>query len=272
MVGCSAETVARLRAFAHTRFDAFCRRYAPFASARVPHPLTPDAGDCWHLFETRLTVDGTRAGKRYKQWLFEAARAGDGPPLARLTGGASLLMRDVVRAWLAREAPRPHTDSLQASLDADGGRTLEDLLAGDADPADEAARRDLERVAQEEADRRWSELDRRERVLLAAREFGAALSSPDVERAARCRKSVLYAAYRGLLERLAAELRRDFRGEDVATLAALSRSILAAWSRRALEWAKSENSLSPLFSVTEGQCGPPATASHCERGIAENAL
>jgi len=138
------------------------------------------------------------------------------------------------------------------------------------DPADEAARWDLERTAAAEAERRWAELDRRERVLLAAREAGAALSHPALEQAARCRKSVLYSAYRALLARLASQLRRDFRGEDSAVLAALSRGVLDAWGRRALDWAKSENALSPLFSVTAGRDGPPAAAGLCGRGIAEN--
>jgi len=266
LAACSAPSAARLREFAVTRFDAFCRRYAPFPAARVPHPLTPAAGDCWHLFETHLTVDETRAGKRYKQWLFEAARAGDGPPLARLTGGAALLMRDVVRTWLAREGPRPRTDSLQAPLGADvaGARlTLEDLLPGESDPADEAAQRDLERCAAVIAERGWPDLDRRERIVLAARECGRTLSDPAVERAAECRKSMLYAAFRAVLARLAAQLRRDCRGEAPSALAALARLALAELSRRAFHWAKSEKSCTALFSKAAAQAAPTGKRGGC---------
>ena len=158
IAACSPSAARLLRDFAAGRFDAFCRRYAAFSSPRAPHPLTPPAADCWHLFETRFAVNATRSGKRYKQWLFAVARAGGAASLQRLTGGASLLMRDVVRGWLLHEAPRPRTVSLQAPIGpgaAGEALPLEALLATDADPADEAADRDLDRVAAREADRHW---------------------------------------------------------------------------------------------------------------------
>lgn len=250
---CSDSSAALLREFAASRFDAFCRRYAPFPSPRVPHPLTPAAADCWHLFETRLAVDRTRAGKSYKQWLFEAARVGTHLPLDRLTGGASLLMRDVVRAWLAHEAPHPRTDSLQAPIAVSAsGRplTLEDLLPDKGDPAEEAARRDIGRLSAEIAGDLWPELDRRERIVLAARAAARPLSDPAVEQAADCRKSMLYAALRALLERLAARLRRDHPSEEPAVLLAIARGILGDLARRALEWAISEKTPLSLFSET----------------------
>lgn len=219
LAACGPESAATLRAFVHARFDAFCRRYAPFPAPIGPHPLTPPPADCWHLFETHLAVDRTRAGKRYKECLFEAARVGENPPDARLAGGATLFLRDVVRAWLAREAPRPRTRSLNAPLGADPSSdapTLEELLPDEADPADAVARRELEALAAAEAARRWPSLERRDRLLLAARERGLSLADASVARAAGLRKSELYARFRRLIERLAKDLRRDYPKEDPA--------------------------------------------------------
>lgn len=253
LAACSDTAAGLLRQFAASRFDAFCRRYAPFPALRVPHPLTPPPADCWHLFETRLAVDRTRSGKRYKQWLFESARVGARLPLDRLTGGASLLMRDVVRAWLAHEAPHPRTDSLQAPIAvSEPGRplTLEDLLPDEGDPAEEAARRDIGNLSSEIAGDLWPELDRRERIVLAARAAARPLSDPAVEQAAGCRKSMLYAALRSLMERLAAQLRRDHPSEEPTVLLAIARGILSDLARRALEWAISEKPPLALFSET----------------------
>lgn len=253
LAACSDSAAVLLRQFAASRFDAFCRRYAPFPALRVPHPLTPPPADCWHLFETRLAVARTRGGKRYKQWLFESARVGDRLPLDRLTGGASLLMRDVVRAWLAHEAPHPRAESLQAPIAvSESGRplTLEDLLPDERNPAEEAARRDIGNLSAKLARRLWPELDRRERIVLAARVAGRPLSDPAVERAAGCRKSMLYAALRALLERLAAQLRRDHPSEERAVLLAVARGVLDDLARRALEWATSEKPPLALFSDT----------------------
>ncbi len=258
LAACAAQSATVLRGFIHARFDGFCRRYAPFAASGARHPLTPPPADCWHLFETHLAVDQTRAGKRYKQWLFEAARAGEGSPAARLAGGATLLLRDVVRAWLAREAPEPRTQSLQAPLGAEAtgdALTLEELLPDESDPADEAARRELEALAAEEAARLWRTLDRRDRLLLAARERGLRLDDEALARAAGIGKSALYARYRALLERLAKQLRHNYPREDPAALSALVRLLIRDLGRRA-EKIFPEKSRVATFYTVKGQRAP----------------
>ncbi len=254
---CSLGASHQLKTFAWKRFDIFCRRYAPFvpaANAEAGHPLTPPPADCWHLFETRLAVDRTRAGKRYKDWLFEAARAAPGAMLPRLTGGATLLMRDVVRAWLAHEAPRPHTNSLQAPAGGgapDEAPSLEELLPVDITPADEAAEREWERISVEEARRSWRRLSRRDRVILTARALDLSLADEPVVTAAAARKSMLYAAFHSLLARLADDLRRRYADEESAAICSLARRVLQKMECRALTWARSEKSCAILFSSSE---------------------
>ncbi|MDZ4200423.1 MAG: hypothetical protein U1E27_14190 [Kiritimatiellia bacterium] len=237
---CSPETSRFLRNFARDRFNLFCRRYAAFPPPSGDHPLTPEAADCWHLFETHLEVRHKRDGKRYKQWLAERVRGTEGRPSSIWTRGATLLMRDVVRAYLASEGPQPGTISLQTPISSSSDWQLGDLLPAEADPVDEAAQREFDRMAEEEAARHWPTLERRERIAFAARELDLSMDHPSIIRAARCRKSTLYALYQSALERVALALRDDFRSEDAGAILILARRVLRRLAERSLEWILSE--------------------------------
>ncbi len=240
---CPPETAESLRDFAGARFRACCRRCA------APDVPVPAPAECWHRFETHLAAGRGRRGKRYKAWLFAWARGCDQPPAAALAFGATLLMRDVVRAYLAREAPDPRFRSLQAPLRpaGDGTLTAEDLLPAEETPFDEAADREFMEIADRQAARHWPDLDRRERVALAARGRGWPLDRPPVLRAARCGRSALHAAYRAALERLAARLRADYPAETSDALLVLARHTLGRLTVQAADWAGSERGCAALF-------------------------
>ena len=94
---CSDTARQALREFAFLRFRKFAYQYAHRTNTGGTGALVPDAGDAWHLFETHLAVKTTKQGKRYKDWLFDRVRSTKDPPLDVVQGGASLMMRDVVR-------------------------------------------------------------------------------------------------------------------------------------------------------------------------------
>jgi hypothetical protein len=244
---CTPDTAEALRGFAWTRFRACCERRAVAPSAM------PTAAECWHRFEVHLVTGKGRRGKRYKAWLFHWARTCDQPPLAALALGATLLMRDVVRVYLAQEQPLPNTVSLHAPLSRgrDGSLTAEDLLPAESDPADEVAAREFLRIGRREAARHWGGLSRRERVALAAQAHGMPLAQPDMLRAARCGRSALHAAYHGTLERLAARLRLDYAGEEPGAMLLLARHALRDLSGFAAQWARNEPGCIRIFRGVE---------------------
>lgn len=260
---CSAAARTALRSFAGARCQNFARKCRETGRADGAAPPLLAAADAWHLLETHLVVKTDAAGKRYKDWLFArvAGRAGQAA-LDAIQGGATLIMRDVVREHLRREySPREFT-SLNAPLsDGDVPLTLEDILPGGADPADEAGQREIERLAGEHASGFFREMSRRERVALLARELGLSLAHPAVARAAGCGKSMLCAAFRESVTRVAARLLADYGREDLPGVRVLTVRVLDRLTKAVLDWAAiSENACAHLFSLAGGSLGVRACA------------
>ena len=219
---CAAETRAELRAFVSLRFRHYARKCCFLTNADDPMQLFPSSIDAWHLFESRLRLQQTRAGKSYKQWLL--ARGGEGADRALMESGVSLLVRDVVREYLRREHMPPAFASLEKPVAGLTGEavSLRELLPGGSDTTATVEGRELERLSAACARDVAGRLAHRERIALLARETGRAITDPAVLRAAGCGKSELSRAYRKALQTIAGHVRSRFRQEDREHCAAIA--------------------------------------------------
>ncbi len=214
---CAQDTQRYLRAFARSRFRRFSK-HAFEALARA---------DAWRLFETHSAVKSTRAGKRYKEWLFARVAGSPDDALDVVQGGATLMMRAAAREFLRHELSPDFVVSLYAPLSVAGESSgaLLDLLAADADPVVNVCLGEYEELARRHAGELAATLTRKERVALAAKRAGRSLSHPNALRAAGCRKSALADAFRHLMRRLLDDLAGRYPDEDsesVLTLAFLT--------------------------------------------------
>jgi hypothetical protein len=261
---CSEAARSALCAFADSRFRGYVNKYFERGTGGGRGFAEIGPADAWHLFETHLLVRNTRCGKRYKEWLFDrvnapaaAVRPAEGDWLDTVQGGATLIMRDVVREYLRREHSPDWTVSLNSPIsDGDTPLTLEDLLPGSLDPAGEVAQREFERLAALHAARFAAEMNRRERVALLARGEGIPLTHPAVEFAAGCRKSTLNEALHGFVARVVRQLRAHYGGEDPSALRLLAVMILGKTQDEVAAWAKDpENRCAHLFQTVGGGYG-----------------
>ncbi len=219
---CGSATRAELRAFVSARFRHYARKCCFLTNADDPVQLFPSGVDAWHLFETRLRLRQTRAGKSYKQWLL--ARDGEGADRASMESGVSLLVRDVVREFLRREHMPRTFAALEQPVPGVTGEavSLRELLPGDADTAATVEQRERDALAATCARDVRERLSRREQVALLAREAGRSITDPAVLRAAGCGKSELSRAYHKALQSLAGHVRSRFRQEDREGCAAIA--------------------------------------------------
>lgn len=254
---CSKETQYALQGYAHARFRHFAAVYAGATNTPDADALTPDPPEAWHWFETSLRLRNTREGKGYKQWLFARASPEDvapTPSLDTIQGGATLLMREVVRERLRREYSRrcilPLDAPVGPNLDAATAPTLRDLLADPDDPVDTVEEREMKSIAEQEADGALDTLNRRERIALLARELGLSLAHPAVTRIACCGRSMLNTAYHQALLGLAGHVRSRYPREHASTLGFLTCLVYQAVRKRIFLWGKSENACAQLFMVS----------------------
>lgn len=262
---CDAVAAAALTAFAWTRFRHYVRRVP--RAARLSEAALPTARDCWHLFETNLTANRHGSGKCYKEWLFARLAGSRDPALDVIQGGASLLMRDVVRTYLLREAPTRWTVSLDAPTGSDGrGVPLVELLP-DPHSADAAAARELTECAALTASRALRRLPRRERLLLLARHLGLPLHWPEVIAVAgvgRNRGSVLWRrVFAGLAQQVMRELPAEGRGVQLR----VALDAAALLSRQILAWGRGHASAATLFRLAacQGPLAPVVDGARIDR-------
>jgi len=202
-----------LRGFAFDRFRRHLRKLHPSLSP-------PPAETAWHAFESHLALGHTRPAKAWKEWLF--ARGGTQPTLDCIQGGATLVMRDVVREHLRREyspgwllsLDRPigsHADSEGATL------SLDDLLPDPHDAAAPVEQRELQELADSLYPRIGTDLPWREQIAITVHHAGKALSHEAVTQAAQCGKSSLCNALQHGLQRLAQRLKNTVPQESTTT-------------------------------------------------------
>ena len=243
---CSTETQAKLLAFGGARFQLYIRRYS--AGRHVSPPAEP-----WHLFESRVTVNRTRQGKRYKDWLFARVRASETAPLDVVQAGASLIMRDATRDFLRREGTRHGVLSLDRPMghDRDSTMTLVDLLPAALDPVSEVCLREYGVLAARHAHEFVESLSQREHVALIAKRLGLSLADPVVEESAGCKRTVLSTTFHDFVARVARRLRAVYEGEEVESVLTLALLTLQQVSGQAVEQARAQKRFGQLFLKTE---------------------
>jgi hypothetical protein len=246
---CRPETRESLRLFGWLRF----KHYALICGGpAIGSGVLPDAAGCWHLAETRLATGRTRQSKRYKDWLFDRA-GGAAATLDAVQGGASLLLRDVVRDYLRREGPRPRHLSLDAPV-SEGLPTLAELLADTPDAAVEE--RDFQGVARPLAEALFAQLPDRERLVVLAKQLGVPLYHPAVEGAAGVHKSRVATLWQSVYRRLAARVDESQAGEVRGARLAISLQAAAELDALIVSWGRVEKSAAVLFMLAEGSHAP----------------
>ncbi len=233
---CTQAAQADLFGFAFDRFRRYLQKVRPSFSP-------PSAADAWHAFESHLALGRTRATKAWKAWLF--ARGGEHPTLSCIQGGATLIMRDVVRSYLRNELHPKWMLSLDAPLDRAAEQqgsaiTLEELLPDTADPIADVDARDLQTLGDRFSVIAAERLSNREKIALAVHHTGKTLSHRAVTAAARCGKSSLCnALYQGI-QKMADLLQKALPEESTAThmhVASVMIGIIAAETEKELEIA-----------------------------------
>jgi hypothetical protein len=245
---CVPEVQGDLRGFAQNRYALYLRKL------NTGNLQPPSAADAWHGFETHLALGPRRSQKSYKEWLF--TRGEGEATLDRIQGGATLLMRDVVRERLRRE----HSPSWMTSLDAPTGAgadapSLADLLPSPQDPLTEVERRDFAELATAAGGTAFAALTHRERIAVLASLSGLSLAHPVVVAAAACAKSSLFNALHSGMETLSGVVRESFGGEDASARTEIALLLLHQVRGRTVAWMRLEKSLAPLFLLLEEHQG-----------------
>lgn len=209
---CGAGTAESLRRFAHARF----RRYveAAVGPGRAPAEMpTPDV--CFDLLEHWCAVARPRTGRRYKEWLFaRAAGLAGADGLAAVASGATLLVRSVVRKWLAHAPGVAGEASLDAPVPGAQGLTFGDLIPDDAadSPADEMSRREAEAIA----DKVFSGMRRTARLVMLSRLARLPLYHPRLLAEFGVGKSRANQMWRDVMGDIASAISRKWPGEGAS--------------------------------------------------------
>jgi hypothetical protein len=251
---CPPETRLELENFAHVRFRRFAAACAHATNVHDANALTPTAGEALHCFEAYLQLRNSREGKVYKEWLFNRASVAGAPTLDSIQGGASVLMRDVVREQLRREFSSEWMTALDAPIGVGIGgseMTLFDLLPDSGDTRTDVERREMESIAASDAGEFLTVMGHRERVALLARVLGLSLAHKAVTTLAGCGKSVLFDIYNNTLQKLARHIRSAHPREDRSTLASLTAMAFDRLKELILEWKDSEKACAQLSLLIE---------------------
>lgn len=241
---CCAGTTAELSSFARLRFNRLMKNYF---HGDVRPPCDP-----WHLFETHMTVKHTRAGKCYKDWLFARLEQSSDPEEAVLEGGASLIMRDVVREYLRNECAKAHTISLDQTLsDNIRSTTLVHLLASEQDTMNSVCLQEYQKLSVGHAEELVQELTDKERTALLAKHIGIALTHPLALQAAGCRKTALNKTYVQYVNKVAGKIQEKYHDDDKESQLTLTLMTMQTIKHLNYEREKTQNPQSALFMITE---------------------
>lgn len=207
---CPDDVAKRLRDFAYPRF----RRYLSFAiGEEATRDEMPGHDACWDLLEHDLATARPRSGRRYKEWLFARLENSKGDPLDVIQGGATLLLRSVVRTW-AKNIPdiQGHL-SLNREIPGCEGITYLDLLpderAGDV-PEEGEQIADAAQIA----DIVFRGLCRAERLVLLAGSAGVPLYHPHILTVIGFGKTKVAALRKDVLLKIAEEIQRTWPEES----------------------------------------------------------
>jgi len=221
---CSPEAQTILHTFGGMRFRTLAQRCLPLVNLTDASALAISDSDAWHLLEVHMTLPDAINGKAYKQWLFARLAGSADAPFDVVQGGATLLMRSVVREHLRSEyLPADHLSLNQPlSQQQEDAITLGDLLPGDSASESQVALRELAALAASEAQDQFGALPQRARLALSARHQRIPLSDPELLRKAGCSGSVLHGAYRQTAVATFDRLRERYPRDDLDTLRELA--------------------------------------------------
>lgn len=208
---CSPEEAAVLRRFGAARFALLARR-AGFRHDEVRDP--------WHLLEVHSQVGRTRAGKRYKDWLFARTQSEGDDWVRAVEAGATLLLRSAVREYVRRERAPRFVVSMDQPVEI-SGVTLAELLPAPSDGVECLDAAQLDGWARMIADRLFDKIDKVEKVLLWARMQGVPFSDGRVTRRTRLGVSVMYHRFQKLVSRMHAVVDASFPVEHSSVRAEL---------------------------------------------------
>lgn len=251
---CSTGTQAVLRQFAHRRFRYYVRKYLYRTNLKTPTAVSIEEPQSWHLFESHLRLKTTRQGKAYKKWLISRAHCKqEEMVIPSMESGASLIIRNVVREFLRKELSPRKSISLSRPLrdDLDQPMTMADLLHGKANPANEVEMLEYSELAGTHAGEAFDDMKMRERIALFCRSMGISLTNHVVCEIAGCQKSSLSNAYREAIIRIAANLQRKYKEEDVESVKTLTLMTVQIVKEKVIAWAKLEKACTGLFKVVE---------------------
>lgn len=251
LLRCGEETRTALRGFAWTRFVHYAQ--AALGESGV-QPQVPAAEDCWHLLESDLSVARPRSGRRYKEWLFARLEGTGDAPIDVIQGGASLLMRTVVRTWALHETTPRKTRSMDAPLCLGAsGLTLADLL-----PAEEGTSLEDDELAARAATLApafFDTLDPKARLVLLAKHLDLPLYDPGVLALAGIGRSRASDIWRSAFTQLAGLVGQTHPTEPRDWQLKLTLVVARLLNERIVCWGRVEKTAQPLFFMAERNGG-----------------
>lgn len=170
---CGPESAAVLSHFAGEKFKYYAGALLGHANIEtdIPNPRA-----CFDLLEHWMSVARPRSGRRYKEWLFTRAEgAGKEAKPSVINAGASLLLRTVVRKWMAKSDSYSEF-SLDAPVPGARNVTLLDLIPDEHVPAVEESM--MREIADALANDVFQSMERPIRLVMLARMLKLPLYHP----------------------------------------------------------------------------------------------
>lgn len=249
---CAEPTRSALRTFAESKFAAYLEKYRTGANRCATAALLADAGDCWQLFESHITLGRRGDGKSLKHWIFSRVSASGDPALKIVQGGVKLIIRDVVRSHLAREVARSDWVSLDAPADRSGDSgdiCVGDMIAAPAERFSDLESAELSEHAAAIAETIAERIDFDAKIVLLARQLGLPLSNAIVVSVAGKKKSMLSRIWHQTIEDMVVEIEESYSEEDREWRMALSGRVLMALNERIFSWARVEKCCAALLDI-----------------------
>jgi len=243
---CDTETQAALLQFIRKRAYNLVMTACGAKHFIPPNISELDGWYWWDLFEIVYIIRESKTQKKYKDGLFYiAARAQNDPADAMERQVCTYFKRDVLREFMKDHCPQKQRDvplDEPLSQEESEGETRKDQKSLDGDATrDTVTLHETEQLAGDYANWLFKEMNRRERVAVAATYLNLAHSTPEVERAAGCKKSVLRTAYLALFTKLTDRLKRDFPEETAENLIRLGFYVFEVLKEKSHSWAKRES-------------------------------
>ncbi len=212
-----------LRRFGAVRFGSFIKKFATKIGHHGADLRLAETNDGWHLLESHACVANNRAGKRYKDWLFDRADKHGGDFAAAMEQGATLLMRDVTRQHLRNEyAPAFMTSLNKPVVRDEQTTTLENFLPDHIDPFNEIAEREWHELAERHAGEFLAGMDERQGMAVWARDRGISFSDRAVLKKLNCSSALLHKTYQRLMREIGTALKKNYPDETPSALTRLA--------------------------------------------------